>query len=154
MATRNTSKIKDKRPAPVQITAEQILREAKERTLPANASRAPKQKIVDKEELDEYKLIKRKQFEDAIRRNRTQIPLWMKYATWEESQLEYERYLLVWLWDGGMQWISVNVMHVDVDGCSFSSGSVSSRRPCPRFPIRVSQHPLPMLGRGVSLNGL
>ncbi|TPX44548.1 hypothetical protein SeMB42_g04283 [Synchytrium endobioticum] len=93
MASRNASKVKDKRPAPVQITAEQILREAKERTaLPAGASTtAPRQKIVDKEELDEYKLSKRKQFEDAIRRTRTQVTLWIKYATWEESQLEYER---------------------------------------------------------------
>ncbi|TPX37486.1 hypothetical protein SmJEL517_g00707 [Synchytrium microbalum] len=80
------SKVKDKRPAPVQITAEQILREAKERTAPQ--LKIPKQKISDKEELDEYKLAKRKQFEDAIRRNRTQVPTWMKARSIFERALE------------------------------------------------------------------
>jgi crooked neck len=55
---------------------------------------APKQKIEDKEELDEYRLLKRKGFEDAVRRNRTAVGAWLKYAAFEESQYEFERYLL------------------------------------------------------------
>ncbi|CAM9184148.1 unnamed protein product [Ascophyllum nodosum] len=34
---------------------------------------------------------KRKEFEDAIRKQREHIGNWMKYAAWEESQREYER---------------------------------------------------------------
>ena len=74
----------------MQITAEQILREAKERTEQTTAP--PRQKIADREELDEYRLLKRKQFEDAVRRNRTAIGAWLKYAAWEESQYELDRY--------------------------------------------------------------
>ncbi|KAJ3290035.1 Crooked neck-like protein 1 [Borealophlyctis nickersoniae] len=83
------AKVKNKNPAPVQITAEQILRESKERT--EDQTRVPRQKITDKEELDEYKLRKRKGFEDGVRRNRMGISTWLKYAQWEESQNELER---------------------------------------------------------------
>ncbi|KXS18003.1 pre-mRNA-splicing factor clf1 [Gonapodya prolifera JEL478] len=83
------SKVKNKNPAAVQITAEQILREANQ--FQEAPPKIPLQKIVDREELDEYKLKKRKEFEDKIRRNRTHIGHWIKYATWEESQHEYER---------------------------------------------------------------
>lgn len=30
-------------------------------------------------------------FEDAIRKQREHIGNWMKYSTWEESQMEFER---------------------------------------------------------------
>ncbi|PKY42930.1 TPR-like protein [Rhizophagus irregularis] len=86
---RGPPKIKNKNPAPIQITAEQILREAKERQ--ESAKKAPRQKISDLEELSEYRLRKRKEFEDAIRRNRLNIGSWLKYATWEESQKELNR---------------------------------------------------------------
>ncbi|XP_046859384.1 crooked neck-like protein 1 [Xenia sp. Carnegie-2017] len=84
------AKVKNKAPAPVQITAEQLLREAKERQLEV-VPPPPKQKISDPEELKEYKLRKRKAFEDNIRKNRTLMPNWIKYAQWEESQHEFER---------------------------------------------------------------
>lgn len=32
-----------------------------------------------------------RQFEDAIRKQREHIGNWMKYTTWEESQMEFER---------------------------------------------------------------
>ncbi|KAJ3048483.1 Crooked neck-like protein 1 [Rhizophlyctis rosea] len=83
------SKVKNKNPAPVQITAEQILRESKERT--ENSTKVPQQRIADKEELDNYRATKRKGFEDAIRRNRTAVGNWLKYSAWEESQMEMER---------------------------------------------------------------
>ncbi|CAN0586751.1 unnamed protein product, partial [Ectocarpus sp. 12 AP-2014] len=31
------------------------------------------------------------QFEDAIRKQREHIGNWLKYSTWEESQMEFER---------------------------------------------------------------
>lgn len=51
--------VKNKAPAEVQITAEQLLREAKERELELLPP-PPKQKITDEEELNDYKLRKRK----------------------------------------------------------------------------------------------
>ncbi|CAG8474804.1 334_t:CDS:10 [Paraglomus occultum] len=86
---RGPPKIKNKNPAPIQITAEQILREAKERQ--EAAKKAPRQKISDLEELSEYRGRKRKEYEDAIRRNRLNIGSWLKYAAWEESQKELDR---------------------------------------------------------------
>jgi len=83
------SKVKNKNPAPIQITAEQILLEAKERQ--EQVPKVPKQKITDKEELDDYRLKKRKNFEDVIRRNKGAINKWLQYASWEESQNEMER---------------------------------------------------------------
>ncbi|XP_076128515.1 crooked neck-like protein 1 [Alosa pseudoharengus] len=84
------AKVKNKAPAEVQITAEQLLREAKERELELLPP-PPKQKITDEEELNDYKLKKRKGFEDNIRKNRTVISNWIKYAQWEESLKEVQR---------------------------------------------------------------
>lgn len=84
------TKVKNKQPAEIQITAEQLLREAKERDLEILPP-PPKQKISDAEELADYQLRKRKSFEDDIRKNRLQITNWLKYAHWEESQKELER---------------------------------------------------------------
>ncbi|KGL75696.1 Crooked neck-like 1, partial [Tinamus guttatus] len=84
------AKVKNKAPAEVQITAEQLLREAKERELELLPP-PPQQKITDVEELNDYKLRKRKTFEDNIRKNRTVISNWIKYAQWEESLKEIQR---------------------------------------------------------------
>lgn len=84
------AKVKNKAPADIQITAEQLLREAKERDLEILPP-PPKQKISDPQELADYQLRRRKQFEDNIRKNRTVIPNWLKYAQWEESQKEIQR---------------------------------------------------------------
>lgn len=81
--------VKNKSAAEIQITAEQIIREAQERQ--EEEIQPPKQKITDKEELDEYRLRKRKEFEDQIRRQRGLITNWLKYAAWEDSQGEMER---------------------------------------------------------------
>eukprot|EP00727_Mastigamoeba_balamuthi_P001766 m51a1_g11587 putative crooked neck-like protein 1 (714) ;mRNA; r:67193-70901 len=56
-----------------------------------SAAPQPKQNITDPEELAEYRATKRKGFEDAIRRNRSQASTWLKYAGWEEAQGELER---------------------------------------------------------------
>jgi len=74
----------------VQISAEQILREAKERQ--EVAIKVPKQKIHDQDELMEYRGRKRKEFEGRIQHSRLHIGEWLKYATWEESQDELQRY--------------------------------------------------------------
>ena len=58
--------VKNKMPAEQQITAEQLMREAKERELEVLPP-PPKQKIQDHEELQSYQLRKRKEFEDNIR---------------------------------------------------------------------------------------
>ncbi|XP_047138151.1 crooked neck-like protein 1 isoform X1 [Hydra vulgaris] len=84
------AKVKNKAPAPVQITAEQLLREAKERQLEI-VPPPPKQKISDPDELQDYRLRKRKFFEDNIRKNRTTVGNWLKYAAWEETQKEIQR---------------------------------------------------------------
>lgn len=90
------TKVKNKRPADRQITAEHILREAKEIQL-EDEFKAPKQVITDPEELAEYRLRKRKEFEDLIRRvGRFNSGVWVKYAQWEESQKDFRRARSVW----------------------------------------------------------
>eukprot|EP00271_Cylindrocystis_brebissonii_P015645 TRINITY_DN385_c0_g6_i1.p1 TRINITY_DN385_c0_g6~~TRINITY_DN385_c0_g6_i1.p1 ORF type:complete len:750 (+),score=202.63 TRINITY_DN385_c0_g6_i1:187-2436(+) len=88
------TRVKNKTPAPIQITAEQILREARERQAAEPAP--PKQKITDEEELAEYRLRRRKEFEDLIRRVRWNISVWVKYAQWEESQRDFARARSIW----------------------------------------------------------
>ncbi|KAJ4770120.1 Pre-mRNA-splicing factor CLF1 [Rhynchospora pubera] len=88
------TRVKNKTPAPIQITAEQILREARERQ--EAEIRPPKQKITDPTELADYRLRKRKEYEDLIRRIRWNISVWVKYAQWEESQKDFNRARSVW----------------------------------------------------------
>ncbi|XP_065202707.1 protein crooked neck-like [Planococcus citri] len=88
--TFNLAKVKNKAPAEIQITAEQLLREAKERDLEI-VPPPPKQKISDPEELTDYQRRKRRSFEDNIRKNRGNISNWLKYARWEENQKEIQR---------------------------------------------------------------
>ncbi|KOB65996.1 Protein crooked neck, partial [Operophtera brumata] len=109
------AKVKNKAPAEIQITAEQLLREAKERDLEILPP-PPKQKISDPEELREYQHRKRKAFEDNIRKNRMKqvqrarsiyeraldvdhrnITLWLKYTELEmrNRQVNHARNL----WD-------------------------------------------------------
>lgn len=88
------TRVKNKTPAPIQITAEQILREARERQEPD--IRPPKQKITDHTELSDYRLRRRKEFEDLIRRVRWNTSVWVKYASWEETQQDLARTRSVW----------------------------------------------------------
>lgn len=84
-----TSQVKNKAPAPVQITAEQLLREAQE--FKEDIVTAPRQQITDPAELREYQGRKRKEFEDGIRRNRHNVGLWMRYAAWEAKMEDFAR---------------------------------------------------------------
>ena len=83
-------KVKNKMPAPVQITAEQLLREAKERDLEV-IQQAPRQKISSMAELKDFQLRKRKEYEDNIRKNRLAMHNWIKYAVFEEQQKDLAR---------------------------------------------------------------
>lgn len=90
------TKVKNKQPADRQITAEQLLREAKEIQLEDDFKK-PKTIINDPEELAEYRLKKRKEFEDLARRvGRFNLTIWVKYATWEEQQKDFRRARSVW----------------------------------------------------------
>ncbi|TFY75779.1 hypothetical protein EWM64_g8233 [Hericium alpestre] len=82
-------RIKNRAPAAIQITAEQLLREAQERQEAQFV--APKQRVEDFEELHEYRGRKRKEFEERIRRTRGSIKEWLQYANWEASQSEFAR---------------------------------------------------------------
>ena len=80
-----TTKVKNKQPSDRQITAEQVLREAKEIQL-EDDFKAPKQIITDPEELAEYRLKKRKEFEDLVRRvGRFNCAVWVKVRGQEWS---------------------------------------------------------------------
>ena len=52
---------------------------------------APRVKVTDPAELADRQRKKRKEFEDNIRKNRTKMTNWTKYAAWEEAQKEYDR---------------------------------------------------------------
>jgi len=82
-------KIKNNAAAALQITSEQLVKESHAHRI--DEIKIPNQKINDEDELHDYKLKKRKEFEDQIRRQRYHIGCWMKYAAWEENQGEFVR---------------------------------------------------------------
>ncbi|KAI8629111.1 cell cycle control protein [Xylariaceae sp. FL1651] len=88
-SSRGPPRVKNKAAAPVQISAEQLLREAVDRQ--DTGIQAPTQRFADLEELHEFQGRKRKEFEDYVRRNRINMNNWMRYAAWELEQKEYKR---------------------------------------------------------------
>lgn len=64
-------RVRNRAPAPVQITSEQLLREAQERQEPA--FKAPQQRVHDMEELREFQGRKRTEFEGRVRYSRDSI---------------------------------------------------------------------------------
>lgn len=78
----------------MQITAEQILREARE--LQEQDFKAPKQKITDETELAEYRLRKRKEFEDLVRRVRWNSSVWVKVGAMPRLQIVSLCRILSW----------------------------------------------------------
>ncbi|KAK4226936.1 hypothetical protein QBC38DRAFT_479147 [Podospora fimiseda] len=89
MDTRGPPRVKNKAAAPVQISAEQLLREAVDRQ--EVGIQKPTQRFEDLEELKEYQGRKRREFEDYIRRNRIRLANWLQYAQWELEQKELAR---------------------------------------------------------------
>ena len=77
-------------PAPIQITAEQLLREAGERAL-EEAPKKPRSVITDPLELEMERLRRRKDFEDRIRKDRSNVTNWLNYAKYEEQQGDFRR---------------------------------------------------------------
>lgn len=65
-------RIKNRAPAPVQITAEQLLREAQERQIQPKR-KTPRLRIESYEELEDYRARKRTEYEDAVRRLRGNV---------------------------------------------------------------------------------
>ncbi|ORY92420.1 hypothetical protein BCR35DRAFT_348818 [Leucosporidium creatinivorum] len=82
-------RVKNRAPAAIQITAEQLLREAAD--FQDKAPPKPRQNVEDFEELHEYRGRKRQEFEEVIRRTRSNITAWTKYANWEAAQGEFPR---------------------------------------------------------------
>ncbi|TDL23201.1 protein prenylyltransferase [Rickenella mellea] len=82
-------RVKNLAPAAVQVTTEQLLREAQERQDAGFC--APKQRVEDFEELREYRNRKRKEYEEHIGLSRSDLKEWQAYASWEASQGEFER---------------------------------------------------------------
>ena len=89
MESQGPPRVKNKAAAPVQISAEQLLREAVDRQ--DDGLQAPTQRFADLEELHEYQGRKRKGFEDYVRRNRISLSNWTQYAQWELEQKEFAR---------------------------------------------------------------
>jgi crooked neck len=88
-STRGPPRVKNKAPSAIQISAEQLLREAVDRQEPG--LQAPTQRFADLEELHEFQGRKRKEFESYCQRNRINMNNWMRYAQWELEQKEYKR---------------------------------------------------------------
>jgi crooked neck len=81
--------VKNRAPAPIQISAEQILREAADRQ--EQHVLEPVTKIHDAEEYQSHLRDRRKHFEDNIRYRREHMGNWIKYARFEEDNKEFER---------------------------------------------------------------
>ena len=83
--------VKNRAPAPIQISAEQIVREAADRQIDAAQFVEPIVKIHDAEEYQQHLADRRTLFEKNIRYRREHIGNWIKYAKFEEENKEYER---------------------------------------------------------------
>jgi crooked neck len=89
MSRAQQGQVKNRAPAPIQISAEQLLREAADRQ--EQHVLEPIVKIHDAEEYQSYLRDRRKHFEDNIRYRREHIGNWVKYARFEEENKELER---------------------------------------------------------------
>ncbi|XP_057488993.1 uncharacterized protein LOC130774970 [Actinidia eriantha] len=98
VSERRCPRVKNKSPAPIQITAEQILHDARqERDKQEADNRPPEWQITDQTELQDYRARKRKQFETVVCRvGRIEAGAWVNYALWEESHADFVRARLVW----------------------------------------------------------
>jgi crooked neck len=88
-ASRGPPRVKNKSAAPLQISAEQLLKEAVTRT--EETVQAPTQKLEDLEELSEVQARSRQNFENYVRRNRLNLNNWLRYAAWEIEQADFQR---------------------------------------------------------------
>ena len=89
MVSMKAPTVKDRSPNPIQITAEQIIKDPQMHQM--DDIKLPAQPIMDATELEDYKRVKRIEFEDKIRRQKHHIGNWIKYAQWEERAGEFKR---------------------------------------------------------------
>jgi crooked neck len=89
MSSQRGMQVKNRAPAPIQISAEQIIREASDRQ--EKHVMDPVVKVHDAEEYQSHLRDRRKHFEDNIRYRRDDIGNWVKYARFEEENKEFER---------------------------------------------------------------
>lgn len=80
--------VRNKSAAAVQITAEQLLRRANE--YKGEVFKPTEQKIVDEEELIEFRAKKREDLENQLRMNRHNASIWIRYGEWEASQQQFK----------------------------------------------------------------
>ncbi|GAW79216.1 splicing factor [Plasmodium gonderi] len=80
--------VKNKSAAEVQITAEQLINEALDLE---EVEKKVNYNLIDESELNEYKISKRKEYEDKIRKRRYLISTYIKYALWEVKQKDIKR---------------------------------------------------------------
>ncbi|KAJ1613704.1 HAT repeat-containing protein [Cryptosporidium canis] len=84
--------VKNKSFAPIQITVEQILKETYSGSTNSIGGKNSLSRLYesfnfrDADELEDYRIRKRKEFEDSIRRKRWKISLYLSYARWESLQ--------------------------------------------------------------------
>jgi crooked neck len=84
----NVPNVNDRSRNQIQITAEQIL---KDPNIHDMSTIKFSNRIMDEEELKEYKGAKRKEFEDKIRKQKHHMGTWIKYGLWEEQLEEFRR---------------------------------------------------------------
>jgi len=86
--------IKNRAPAEIQVTAEQLVRTARDSVVEDEA-RIEKLKIstrvTDTEELKMHQAEKRRDYEEKLRHTMVNAGAYIRYAKWEESQLEFRR---------------------------------------------------------------
>jgi crooked neck len=90
MSSSRDNRVKNRAPAAIQITAEQIVVESRERSM-EDAPSAPRRHVVDAAELADHRARARKEFEDHLRRQRYALATWLRYASWEAGQGELIR---------------------------------------------------------------
>lgn len=81
--------VKNKQANPIQITAEQLIADPEIHQL--NTIKMPFATLLGDEEIEGYKLKRRKEFEDVLRRQKLFVGKWIKYAEWEMNMKEYRR---------------------------------------------------------------
>lgn len=88
-SSRGPPRVKNKAAAPIQISAEQLLREAVDRQ--EDSLQKPEQRFADLEELKEFQGRKRREYEDYIRRNASSLKNWTQYTDFEIEYKEFAR---------------------------------------------------------------
>ena len=81
--TMKVPKVQNYAAAELQITSEQLIKESIQYQLDEPTS--TRVRIMDPDELDDYKYRMRNDFENSLRKQRHYMGTWLKYAEWEAS---------------------------------------------------------------------